>query len=189
MARLHPIIRRLSDERGFTFPELLVAGMITVALLGSLGYLFVIAERHQPQVAERAEQIQDGRVAVENITREIREAYAVVGTPTSSSLSLNTFVRHTSCGATTFRTSTEPAIACRVSYTCTAGSCLRTEANTNGSNPGQAVRVVEGLRSSAVFTYQEVPSGAAFVDVTFEFPNDDGGESITIADGAELRNE
>ena len=181
--------QRLADERGYTLVEMLVAGMITVALVGSLGYLFLIAQRNQPQVAERSQQIQGGRVVVETITREIREAYAVNGTPTSSSLSINTFVRHTSCGATTFRTSSQPAIACRVSYTCTAGSCLRTEASPDGSSPGSPVRVVDGLQSSAVFNYQETSSGAGFIDVTLVFPSEGGGEGVTISDGAELRNQ
>jgi Tfp pilus assembly protein PilV len=189
MNRVQSIRKRLGDESGFTLIELLVAGMITVALLGTLGYLFVIAQRNQPEIADRSDQIQRGRVAVESLTRDIREAYSVNGTPTASQLSVNTFVRHTSCGATTFRASTEPSIACRVTYTCTAGACVRVEANPDGSNPGSAVRVVDGLESSNVFDYQEGASGNAFVDVTLVFPSEREGESVTIADGAELRNE
>ena len=186
---LNPITRRLSDERGFALVELLVAGIITVGLVGTLGYLFVIAERNQPQVAERAEQIQDGRVAVEAITRDIREAYAVNGTPTASQLSITTFVRHTTCGGSTFLAASADSIPCRVTFTCTAGTCTRTEANPDGTNPGTAVKVVTGLSSSAVFTYQTTPSGSSQVDVSLVYPSDDGGEAVTIADGAELRNQ
>lgn len=181
--------QRLGDERGYTLVEMLVAGIITVAMVGTLGYLFVIAQRNQPEIADRADQIQRGRVAVENMTREIREAYAVNGTPTSTQLSINTFVRHTTCGSTTFRSSTEASIPCRVTYTCTAGACSRVEANPDGSNPAAAVRLVEGLDSTAVFDYDEGPSGGAFVDVTLTFPSALDGESVTIADGAELRNQ
>jgi Tfp pilus assembly protein PilW len=181
--------RRLAEEGGVTLVEMLVAGILAVALVGTLGYLFLIAQRNQPQVAERSFEIQDGRVKAESITREIREAYAIVGTPTSNSLSINTFVRHTSCGASSTLPANADSIACRVTYTCNEGTCTRVEANTNGTNPGPADILVEGLVSDAVFTTQTTPSGSTHIDVRLSFEGEDGDESVTISDGAELRNQ
>jgi len=177
------------DERGFMLIELITALSLAVLLAGTFGYLIVVAGRHEPQISKRADQIQQGRVAVENMTREIREGFMVQGTPSSSQLSLNSYVRHASCGGTTSLSSTQPAIACRVSYSCSAGTCTRTEASTDGSGAGAPVVVASGLLDSTVFSYSPSATSPSHVTVTLTYPTDDDEESVTISDGAELRND
>jgi hypothetical protein len=108
--------------------------------------------------------------------------------PTSSSLSFLTFVRRQQCGTSQAPSSSAaPAIQCRVSYACADGECWRTEALPDGSGPGPAVMLVDGLRSNAVFEYW--PTDAPHhVTVTLEYPDEEGGESITLSDGAAFRN-
>ncbi|MGI8460952.1 MAG: hypothetical protein ACR2OC_04825 [Solirubrobacterales bacterium] len=183
------IRKRLLDNGGYMLVELLTAAALSLLLVGTFGYMIVTAGRDQPQIANRSSQVDRGRVALEKITRELREAYLVNGTPTSSQLSVNTFVRSSTCGGTGFLTPNQSAIACRVTFTCTTTACSRTEANTNGTNAGPAVLLVDGLRSFNIFSYGPSATDPAHVTVTLEYPNEDGSESITVSDGAELRND
>jgi len=182
--------RRLADERGFTLPELLVATII--ALLVAAGAMIVLqtAVRTQPEVSERAAQIQEGRTMIERISRELRQGDSVTGA-TTTSLSIHTLVDSASCGGAPAQT----AIPCWVTYACSGGTCSRTE--HDGSGGGSASEVVSGLRSSNVFCYAlqsdatcPAPTAAdpEYVGVTMSFPNQDGGESITLSDGVALRN-
>jgi hypothetical protein len=50
------------------------------------------------------------------------------------------------------------------------------------------VRLVDGLRSNAVFTYAPAVN-PGHVTVTLEYPGDDGEETVTLSDGAALRNQ
>ncbi len=180
---------RLRDERGYSFPELITAGALSVMLVGTFGALIVTAAGEEPEIAERSAQVQQGRVALEKITRELREAYVVNGTPSASQLSVNTFVRSASCGGGGTLADSEPAIACRVTFSCTTTACTRTEANPDGTGPGSPVVVVDGLRSASVFTYDPPTGPPSHVTVTLSYPGDVDGESITVSDGAELRND
>ena len=45
------------------------------------------------------------------------------------------------------------------------------------------------IASNAVFGYQTSASGQAYVGLRLIFPGESGGESVTVADGAEMRNE
>ena len=188
MIRIKQTVRSLTQEDGYTLPELLSAAVLLVGLLGVMGGLLTVVVRTQPRIAERSAQIQDGRAMIERVTRELREGSGLQA-PAASSVSFLTFVRTQQCGSATPPSSTAaPAIRCRVTYACTAGSCLRTEALPDGTNPGGAVRVVEGLNSTEVFGYWPSPADPEQVTVTLEYPAAGGGESVTLSDGASLRN-
>lgn len=163
--------------------ELLTAAVLSVALVGTFGYLILTAGSNQPEISDRAADIQEARVVVERMTREIREGYVVLGTPTSSELSFNTF-SGPQCG-----TASGSGDACRVTYTCTSGTCRRVEAATGGGGAGPPETLVTGLASNNVFTYAVGPSGDAHIDVRLIYPGEETAESVTISDGAELRNQ
>jgi prepilin-type N-terminal cleavage/methylation domain-containing protein len=83
---------RLSDERGFSLPELLVAMVIGMVVLLAA---FMVLDRSftaSGQIADRTEALQRGRIAMNLITRQLRSqvcvgatAPIVSGTPTSVS--------------------------------------------------------------------------------------------------------
>jgi type II secretory pathway pseudopilin PulG len=178
--------RSLAREQGFTFPELLVASTALILLLGIMGAGIALVARNQVQVADRSAQIQQGRVMIERITRELREGSGVQN-PTSTGVSFLTYVRHQTCGGAQLTSESAPSIQCRVTYSCSGGACTRTEALPDGSGAGPAETQVEGLRSNAVFTHVP-PTNPGHVTVTLEYPADDGEESVTFSDGASLRN-
>lgn len=176
--------REAGAQDGFTLPELLVALVLGLMVVGTGVMVFSASVRTQPEQRARGTSIQQARTAMERLTREIRQGWEVP-TATSNQLSLLTYVNSATCGGSTGGT----AIPCRVTYTCTAGSCIRVEALPNGSSPGPSQTVVTGLSTGAVFGYSPSASDPTFVSATLSFATPDGGEdAITLEDGATLRN-
>jgi prepilin-type N-terminal cleavage/methylation domain-containing protein len=182
--------RRLAQEDGFTLPELLIATVIALLVAAGGMMILQIAVRTQPQISERAAQIQQGRVMMEALSRELRQGESIT-TATPTELELITFVNSQTCGGP----SAQNSIICRVSYSCEGGACTRSE--HDGAGGGSSRQVVDGLLSQNVFCYQphrdqsscpepgETPS---YVAIELAFPGDDGAETVTLRDGVALRN-
>lgn len=177
---------RLGGEGGFTLIEMLVSMTMGVVVLGAVGSLVVSAMKNQPKISERAQDITTARWVLERLTREIRNGIRV-DNATSSSVSFETYVRHTTCGGTTFLASTAAPTKCEVTYTCTTTACSRTEAAPK-IYTGKATRIFEGIDSSSVFAYSPSAKEATFVKVTLHMPNPTGYAPLTVSDGASLRN-
>jgi type II secretory pathway pseudopilin PulG len=195
--RRHP-----AREDGFTLPELLLATVIGLFLIGGTVSLFVSAARTEPRASERGAQIQQGRVMTERLTRELRQASDATTLPTTctgtcSGLAVLSFVPSTpSCNGTP-RTGTTTASRCRVFYSCaTSGTCTRIECPptvaataTPTAPPCSApVQVVHGLSGNQVFTFSPRTPGHSYISVALSFAAQSGDDAITIADGAALRN-
>jgi Tfp pilus assembly protein PilW len=184
MRRLLVQLRRLRrDSHGLTLPELLVASTLGVIVFGAAATVFIATQRAQPAVDTRARAIQQARFTIDRMTRELRQGWSAP-TATATQLSINTFVPSVSCGGAAGTT----AIPCRVTYTCTAGTCMRTEAQTNGTAPGPAEKIVTGLSSNNVFSYQPSASAPDYVGVVLAFPGAHGSNAVTLTDGTSLRN-
>lgn len=180
-------IRRLRGEQsGFTFVELLIALAIGLMLIAVAATVFTAVGRSQPGQLARGHAIEQARTSMERLTREIRQGSTVYPS-TASSLSLLTYVHSQSCGGPWANT----AIQCKVTYTCTSGTCTRAEAPpppATGSGP--ATPVVTGLSGSSVFSYtptcdvSSTPGNPGYVCVTLIFPGSGGDDAITLQDGA-----
>lgn len=170
-------------QEGFTLPELLVASVLGLLVVGVAATVFTAAVRSQPGLTSRSDAISQARFATERLTRELRQG-ASVYTATPTQLSLLTYVDSATCGGAHSST----AISCRVTYTCTTAACTRVEAMPDGTNPGSPVTVVSGLSSGDVFSYSPSTSAPRFVAATFTFPGRNGDDAITVSDGATLRN-
>ena len=174
---------RSSSEAGFTLHELLMAAAASLIVFGGLITVMTVALRSEPRAAERSTEIMQGRAAMEQMTRELRQGATVIsGTPYE--LSLITFVNSATCGGA----SSETARTCRVIYECEAGVCTRTEQNPDGTGTAAAVEVLRGISEDAVFSYSPTPTTARYVGVRIEFPSQTGDDSITLTDGVALRN-
>ena len=178
--------RRLGEaEAGLTLIELLVAAAIGVVLMGGVATVLIGAMRSQPKLSKNAGNIANARFALERMTRELRNGFSVAPGATSTSVSFETYVRHSSCGSTTVLPATSPSIKCQVRYTCESGVCKRTETQPGVLSGGTAVKMVEGLSAASGFSY---PS-ATYVKVTLVLPSPSGGsDSTTVSDGVSLRN-
>lgn len=173
-------------EAGFTLVELLVASAMGVIVLGAVGSLVVSAMKDQPKISKRAQNISTARWVLERLTREIRNGVKV-DQATASTVSFQTYVRHSTCGGTGTLASTSPSIKCEVTYTCTTTSCSRIEA-APGVYTGTAKTIFEGIGSSDVFSYSPSAAEATNITITLLMPNPSGPAALTISDGASLRN-
>lgn len=173
-------------EEGFTLVEMLVAMTMGVVVMGGVLILLIGAMRSQPKLEKQGTNIQTARWVLERMTREIRNGI-VVDKATASSVSFQTYVRHTTCGGTTTLASTAAPTKCEVTYTCSGETCTRLEA-APGVYTGTATTIFKGLsNASSVFTWSP-SSSPTYIGVTLEFPSSEGGGGLTASDGASLRN-
>jgi Tfp pilus assembly protein PilW len=190
-ARVKSTVRTLTCERGVSLVELLVFMMMLLFVLVAATTLLIVAVKSQPRISDRNFAIQDGRVLQERFARELRQSSLVEQTPapTSSSITFDTYVRRTQCGGALETDPAKPAIACKVTYTCTAGACDRTEAPLPGQ-PGTTTtqQLVSGLSSSAVFGYSPNSTNPDYVTMRLVFPAAGGDDAVTLDDGVDLRN-
>jgi prepilin-type N-terminal cleavage/methylation domain-containing protein len=189
-------VRRIADiatrlrrsQQGFTLIELLVATTIGMVVLGGAVTVFIGAVRSEPRTSSKVTAIQQGRVAAERITRELRQGWEVLGVPdapapTAYRLSLLTYVKQSTCGGSPAATS----IPCRVTYICEGSVCSRQVAQPNGSSPGPKTQVVSGLAATNVFIYVPSVTDPSYIGVELAFSTREGGP-VVVADGAALRN-
>lgn len=172
-----------SSERGFTLIELLVATTVGLVVLGGAVTVFLGAVRSEPRTSSKVSAIQQGRVALERVTRELRQGQDV-STATAGELSLVTYVNAETCGGPSAQT----AISCRVTYACTGDECTRTVAQPDGSSPGAATQVVSDLSATEVFSYAPSATEPEHIGVELSFTTDQSADPLVLADGATLRN-
>lgn len=175
--------KRLASESGFSLPELLAGLAIGLLVAAAGGVVLMMAVRNQPVATDRAGDLQQGRVLVETLTRELRQGQQVFDvSPTG--LSMLTWVHTASCGSG----ATGPSQLCQVSYSCDESSCTRSERNPDGTGSAAPVSVIEGITGPNVFWYRGDSSAPSYVGMHFVFPKPDGGEAVSFIDGVALRN-
>lgn len=181
---------RLRHPRGLTLVELLVSTAMLIALMVAALPVIDAAGCHEPMISKQAASVELARSFVERVGRDLRSAYAVVGTPTSTSVTVTTYLRRTACGNDTVSAPTAAAIQCQVIYSCSSGTCTRQEKNPNGTGGGSARSVIDGLSDNNVFSYSPAPATATFVGLNVVMPNvtNIGGDAVTLRDGIGLRN-
>lgn len=173
-------------EEGFTLIEMLVAMTMGVVVMGGVLILLIGAMRSQPKLEHQATNIQTARWVLERMTREIRNGIRV-DKATASSVSFQTYVRHTTCGGTTTLASTAAPTKCEVTYACSGESCTRLEA-APGVYTGTATRIFKGIsNASSVFNWSPA-SSPTYIGVTLKIPDSQGSGALTTSDGASLRN-
>lgn len=179
----------MQEEDGFTLIEMLVAMTMGVVVMGGVVILLIGAMRSQPRLDKQATNVQTARYALERMTRELRNGVLVTENKyTSSSISFETYVRHTTCGGSTMSASSAGATKCEVTYTCSGSSCTRIEA-APGVTTGTAVPILTGIgNASSVFAYPQATRPPTYVEVTLKIPDPEGSGALTISDGASLRN-
>lgn len=176
---------RLGDQRGMTLNELLISITLTLIVVAAGYAILGVTQRAQPRITERADALQEGRFLIERITRELRLGTGIDSVSTPSRLTIWTFVHRSWCGGPV-GTST---IECQVIYDCDpAGTCTRTERNTDGSGSAPPRTTVTGLASNQLFSYTPSAVDADYVGLRLEFPAASDDDAVTLEDGVALRN-
>jgi hypothetical protein len=160
---------------------MLVAVMIGMVVLGGAVTIFMGAVKSEPRTSAKVSAIQEGRVALERITREVRQGVEVVDGSQPNRLVLITYVKQSPCGGAASGT----AIPCQVTYDCEGDVCTREVAAPDGAFPGPETQVVSDLSSTAVFSWSESEPDRVEVELAFEKSQSTG--STVLADGATLR--
>lgn len=169
------------DEHGFTLIELLIATTLGLMVVGGAFTVFAGGVRSEPHMAAKASALEEARVTVDRITRELRQGREVE-TATSNELSILTYVKQGTCGGAAGSTAT----LCLVTYRCSGETCTRSVASPGESSSGAPVQVARGLASPEVFEYSPSATEPTYVGVSFSFVTD--GEPVTLEDGVALRN-
>jgi prepilin-type N-terminal cleavage/methylation domain-containing protein len=178
------LLAALRRQNGYTLPELLVGLTIGLIIAAAGSTVVVMAVQSQPRTTERAGQIQQGRVMMETLTRELRQGESVLAA-SNSQLQILTYVSASSCGSG----AAGSAKLCRVTYSCGSTSCTRTEIGASGTGASTTETVAAGITGPNVFfPGQTPPADPTYVDVRLVYPQDDGAEAVTLDDGAALRN-
>lgn len=169
------------EEGGLTLIELLIAATLGLVVIGAAMTVFIGVIRSEPRTTSKVTAIQEARVTVDRMTRELRQG---VDTPITSpsQLAIITYVKAAICGGAAASSS----IVCRVTYKCEGGACIRFVSQPNGSAPGPAIRVVGGLASSSVFSYLPGAADPTYVGVSLALET--GGDPVILGDGVALRN-
>lgn len=181
---------RLRHPRGLTLVELLVSTAMLIGLMVAALPVIDAAGCHEPMISKQAASIGLARSFLERVGRDLRSAYEVVGTPTSTSLTVKTYVRRTACGNDTVSAPGAAALQCQVIWSCASGACTRQEKNPDGTGGGSATALITGLSDNNVFSYSPALATATFVGLNVVMPNvaNIGGDAITLRDGIGLRN-
>jgi Tfp pilus assembly protein PilW len=174
-------------ESGLTLVELLVAAAMSVVIVGAAGSMLISAVRTQPKLSKKAQNITTARWVLERLTREIRNGVKVEA-GSSSSVTFITRVRRAECGGAVEEDADQPAIECKVTYSCTTTACMRSEVAPEAEGAGTPTTIVSGLDSGEVFEYSPTNAAeATYVGITLNIPNPEGEGDLTITDGASLR--
>jgi Tfp pilus assembly protein PilW len=138
-------MREWSDG-GWTLVELLVTMVMGLVILGALLSVWPVAASDQQRSEARYESIDGARIALERMTRDVRESVAVTGV-TASAVHLKLWTRDLpGAGASVLHD---------VVYDCAAAGSLAGTFACNRSDVTAgtpAVTMVNRLSSSAVFT-------------------------------------
>lgn len=184
-------LRRMREEEGgFTLVELLVGAAMGVVLMSAVAALVISALKFQPQITGKAENVSGARWVLERMTRELRSGERIeLGEP--SKVVFIGYSRRSPCGSTTVLPAGTPSIPCKITYSCTTTVCSRTEAPpVSAAGAGTTQILFSGINSNQVFTYQPAgdPTKATYVKVKLRVPDPKGTGSLTVSDGASLRN-
>ena len=89
MLGIRPRMRSIArDARGFTLPELLVATVLSLVVIGGAVMAFTSSMNDQPKLSSQAAGIQQARTTMEQITRELRQGSSLTGDLTAARLSI-----------------------------------------------------------------------------------------------------
>lgn len=188
-------LRPTAGESGLTLPEVLVAMVISVVILGAITTTMVFAERLQARTASDAVAQNDARAGLDEMVSQIRQAWNIV------SAEPNAVVMDVDLDGSPY----EVLYECDVPEPGTSDNeCVRLQAavGTQITTLQGAVPVITNLENGTttgpVFGWAPSAIAPYYMTATVEVPASDGtttdlglGSTHTIAlsDGALMRNE
>jgi prepilin-type N-terminal cleavage/methylation domain-containing protein len=156
---------RLQHEDGFTLIELLIAMVLTLVIAGSAMTFMIVTLHQENGVASRSFATREGEVALQRLTRELRQAQDIVSATGPNAGSDTTPVNVTYGSGTSSVSFYLPAVGstaagslvtwtCTANANCTRTSCLASAVVAGACPTGGATVTITELTgvSSATFT-------------------------------------
>ena len=155
-----------------TLIELVVVMTMGIVIFGAaIGFYYVVVHRTADTTA-RTDTLSDSRVAMERITRDIREGKTVTVGSGGSSLTITTPLE-------------------KVIYSCSVGVCTRSTQTLAGVATGTPERIIDELNTSTAVFQSATISGAphATVRVTLNSTPEDRATPIALTEDISVRND
>lgn len=157
-----------ADQGGFSLIEVLITITLLAIVLGSLLTVFESVQRSAAFVQNRSESLDTMRLAIDQMTKEIRQASSVSASSTASMIDMNTYIL---------------GVAKHVVYQASGTSLTR---SVNG---GPAVVLQQRLTSTDVFDYTDSISNVQLVAMTLSVhPINRPDTTLVLSSEARLRN-
>jgi type II secretory pathway pseudopilin PulG len=138
-------LRRTSArEEGLTLVELVVVTGLLLLVLGSLTSILTTIQRAEQRQASRAYTNDITRIAMERITKEIRQASTVVDGATASHLEISTYVQ---------------GVATDITYNASATELTRTVGD-------DTTTLIDRLNDTSVFSYDPAASAPSTIKIS-----------------------
>lgn len=139
-----PLRRTSAREDGFTLVETVAASVVGILVLTTVLSVFLSAQRSENFQQGRAQGLDEIRLAMERMTKEIRQVQTVRAGSSASVLDVDTFVEGT---------------ATHVIYRVTGTDLTRTEGSST-------ITLVTQLIGSSMFTYTPSATSPSVITVT-----------------------
>lgn len=170
------------DQSGFTLVETLIASGLGVILVSAVALFADITIRTQHSTGKITAALDQQRVGLERMTREIRQA-TTFSLLNSQKVEMTTYVNSAYGSAAELR---------RVRYDCSAGEvCRRSEGPVGGAFTSTDVEIVSVVQNADVFDPQPDINPryvAIALRVRAKGTANEAERVITLRDGVDLRN-
>lgn len=156
-----------SGTEGYTLIEVMIVTALFLVVIGIVFAMLVSSQRSEALERGRAQTLEDMRVAMDRMTKDLRQASAVIGTPTDDHIEFMTY---------------DNGAPIDVIYDASGTTLTRTAA-------GKSSPLQKDLTTTSLFTY--VPSSATPQDVQIELvvaPPNLPSTTITLDGEVHLRN-
>ncbi len=184
--RLRATARRLiGDQSGVSLPELLVVCLMFAFVLAAVEAAIVPSIHQQGRTARRNGSTQEASIAVERMSREIRDATSITvggsGSPQTPSGRID-LVTSGQGGATL-------AAPQRVIYDCTSGACTRASGAVGGALGAPVSTVAHVTNPTTVFSAPAGASNPPYVSLKLDVTLGSGfSNPVELQDGVTVMN-
>ena len=157
-----------APEAGFTLIEVLITVTLLAIVMGSMLGVFESVQRSEAFVENRSESLDSMRLAIDEMTKDIRQATSISANSTASYIDMTTYVL---------------GISKEVEYEASGETLTRTV------NGGAAVPLQTRLTSTDMFTYTDSVSDVSLVGLTLSVnPLNRPDTTLVLTSEVRLRN-
>src|SRR5262245_51346009 len=155
-------------QLGFTLIELMITTMLFMVVIGVIFALLFNQQKAETYVRGRGQALDDMRITMDRMTKELRQATRVIGTPTASHIEFLTY---------------QNGVTADVTYDASGNKLTR----KIGASPATTMQT--GLTTTSIFEYVPSTLTPQVVDITLVVaPPNLPNSTVTLDGEVHLRN-